>query len=232
MDKLMNIFSNAWDSLFASFSLLWTKVAPVIPDILLALLVLAIGLTLANFISGRISIVVKAVKVGDLLDNIVFDPVSKLTGVKVNANNVITLSVKWFFIATVIIAALDLAKMSKVIDFFNQALGYLPNIIVAMLIVIVGSLVAGFASFLVSSITKKENLSKAAKTAVNAFALIAALGQLATPIVSSFNQFVGGLSLNSLQANALFIGVLVAVLLASKNGVTKLVDGLHIATKT
>lgn len=227
MDTLKHIAGDALDSLLASFNMLWSKVYPILDDLALALIVLAIGLKVAGLVSDKIGLVVKKVKIGDLLDKLIFNQVAKLTGVKINANTVITVAVKWFLIATVLIAALDLANMTVVIDFFNQVLGYIPNIIVAVLIVLVGSLLAHLSASLVSAVTKKDNLTKIAKISVNALALIVALTHLATPIVASFGSFIGGLSLSKLQSDALFIGVLILVLLASKDSITKTVENLH-----
>ncbi|MBI1857896.1 MAG: hypothetical protein HYR97_02100 [Candidatus Melainabacteria bacterium] len=227
MSTLIDIAGNALDSLYAGFKLLWSQIGPVLDDIALAVIVLALGLTVAGFISDKIGAVVKKIKVGDLLDKLIFAQVAKLTGVKIHATAVITVALRWFLIAIVLLAALDLAHMNVVINFFSDALAYVPNIIVAVLIVIMGSLLAHVAATLVSAVTKKDNLTRIAKIGVNALALIAALTHLATPVIASFGSFIGGLSLSKLQTDAVFIGVLVLVLLASKNAIIKTVENLH-----
>lgn len=227
MKLLKGILADAWSSLDSSFELLWRTVSPILLDIVVALLVLAIGLTLAGFIGDKFGVLLKKVKIGDLLDRIIFNPLSKHTGIKISASHLIGEVVKWFLIATVLIAGLDLANLTKVIDFFKQILAYLPSIITAVLIVTVGSILANFTGNVVKLITKKDNLTTTSKVAVNILAFIAALGQLVTPIVASLSGFIGALSLSKLQSDILFIGVLVIVLLASRSTVTKAVESLY-----
>ena len=91
---------------------------------------------------------------------------------------------------------------------------------------LVGSLIAKLASGIVGGITKDTNITRIARISVNAFALLAALTHLVTPLAASFNGFMGSLSLSGLQADAAFIGVLLVVLFANRNAVTKTVDSL------
>jgi hypothetical protein len=228
METLKGILTNGWHSLDASFDLLWSKVSPVVLPLVLILIFLAVGLWLSGFISDKLGALIKKSKVDTLTDGLL-SPVFKFTGTKVSASGVISLAIKWFLIATVIVAALDLANLGSVIDFFNQVLGYLPNIVIAALIIIVGSLVANLASYIVGIIYKngKDNLTTIAKVAVNALAFIAALSQVATPVVNSFSQFIGQLSLSKLQADVLFIGIIVLVLLASKNAINKTIESWY-----
>ena len=227
MKLLSGLLKDAWGSIDAGFDTLWSVIAPVIPNIVLALIVLAAGLTVASFVSDKIGLLLKKAKIGDFLDAIILIPLSKHTGIKIGATALVSEATKWFLVAVSLIAALDLAHMTKVISFFNQVLGYLPNILTAVLIVIVGSMLADFVGKIVKLLTKKDNLTATSKVAVNILAFISALGQLVTPIVASFSAFITQLSLSNLQADILFIGVLVFVLLASKSTVIKAVEGLY-----
>ncbi len=228
MNTLKAVATDAWHSLHSSFNLLWSKVADVLPSLMLVLVVLGAGLVISAFLSDKISLIVKKIKLDVLLDKLLA-PVSKFTGAKVSASSIIGASIKWFLIAVVLIAALDLADLNEVVSFFNQALGYIPRIFVAALILLVGALLANLAGSLVKLITKseKEGFVLTAKAAVNVMAFIAALGQIATPLMASLNQFVGQLSLSHLQTDVLFIGLLVLILFASRNAVTKTVESLY-----
>ena len=225
MDILKVVTTDAVGSLQHSFNMLWSKLSPILLPLVLIVIFMSIGLWLANFISDKIGAIVKKSKLDVVLDRIMA-PVLKFTGTKVNSLGIILGSVRWFLIATVLIAALDLAGLGSVIDFFNQILAYLPNIFVSALILIAGSMLANLASAIVSTVSK-NGFSTTAKVAVNALALIAALSQLVTPIVGSLSQFIGHLNLPKLQADVLFVGVLVLALLASKNAVTKTVENLY-----
>lgn len=228
MSALNGILIHAWSSLQASFNLLWSKLSPVLLPLLLILIFLAIGLWVAGFIGDKLVSVIKKSKVDTLLDKILA-PTLKLTGTKINASSVITGTVKWFLIALIVIAALDMADMSRVIDFFNQVVAYLPNVFVAALIIIVGSLLANLAGTIVKFVAGdgNSNLVGTAKVAVSVLAFIAALSQLVTPIAASFNQFIGQLGISRLQTDVLVIGVIALVLLGSKNALIKTVEHFY-----
>ncbi len=227
MSAFNGILTHAWTSLHASLGLLWSKVSPVLLPLLLILIFLAVGLWIAGFVSEKLAAVIKKSKLDTLLDKILA-PTLKLAGTKVSSSSIVSGAVKWFFIAAVVIAALDLADLPQVIGFFNQAIAYLPNIFAATLIIVVGSLLGNLAATVVKFIAGNGNshLVNTAKATVNVLAFIAALNQLVTPIVVSFNQFIGHLGLSHLQADVLFIGVVVLVLLGSKSALIKTVEGL------
>ena len=208
-----------------SFNLLWSKISHLLLPLILIVVFLSIGLWVVNFVSDKIGGLVKKSKVDNLLDRILA-PVLEMTGTKVNPSGIIIGSIRWFLIAVVLIAALDMADLKSVIGFFNQALGYLPSLFVAALILIVGSLMADLAGAIVGTVIK-GNFVTTAKVAVNVLAFIAALSRLVTPIIGSLSQFIGHLSLSKLQADVLFIGVLVLILFASRNAVTKTVENLY-----
>lgn len=208
-----------------SFNMLWAKISHLLLPIILIVVFLSIGLWVVNFVSDKIGILVKKSKVDDFLNKVIA-PVLEMTGTKINLSGVITESIRWFLIAVVLVAAFDMANLNSVIGFFNQILSYLPNVFVAALILIVGSLLANLAGFIVGMIMK-GNFITTAKVAVSVLAFIAALAKIVTPIIGSLSQFIGHLSLSKLQADVLFIGVLVLVVYASRNAVTKTVENLY-----
>ena len=225
MNILKAITTDGLGSLGHSFNFLWWKISPVLLPLVLIVVFLSIGLWVANFISDKIGTLVKKSKIDSLLDRIIA-PVLKFTGTKINSSGMISGSIRWFLIATVLIAALDLADLNSVIDFLNQALSYVPHIFVAALILVVGAMIANLAAVLVGTVSK-GNFATTAKVAVNALAFIGALSQVVTPLIGSLSQLIGHLSLSKLQADVLFVGVLVLALLASKNAVTKIVENLY-----
>lgn len=227
MKALSHIWNHVWNSVDHSFDFLWSKLAPILPKLALVVLVLIVGLWLAHFLSDFIASIIKKSKIGDLIDKHILVHVNKVIAHRASSVGLISGTIKWFLIANVLLAALDLAGLRHVIDFVNNTLGYFPNIIASVLIVLVGSLLSSFAGTVVSYVSKKDAHAATARVAVSIFAFIAALGQLITPIVALLNKFVAQLSLSSLQANVLFIGVIVLALYASKDLVAKTVTNLY-----
>jgi len=224
MNILKGITTDAWDSLQVSFNLLWSKLAPLLLPIIFVLIFLALGLLIAGFLSDKIGDLVKKSKIDSVLDRIV-DPVLSITGTKVNPTGIIVGTVKWFLVATVLLAALDLADLDGVTNFVYGLIPYLKSVFVAALILVAGSLVANLAAF-IAGLATKGNFPTTVRVAVNALAFIAAIGLVISPIVAALSGFIGHLALSRLQSDVLYIGILVLALLASKNAVTKVVENL------
>ena len=227
MNVVHGILTSLWSNLQASFKLAWSVVSPHLLPLVTVIILLVIGLWVAGFIGDKISILVKKGKIDDGLDKVLFSHFSKLAGVKISASGLIGSAIHWFLTAIVLIAALNFVHLSSVVDFLKQALGYVPHAIVGALIIAVGTVVADFAAYVVKFVTKSENWITTVRLTVNLFAVVAALGHLITPLAGSLTQFLGQLGLSASQGNALFIGVLVLILLASKNVVTKTVEKLY-----
>ena len=227
MNALHGILTSVWNNLQASFKLVWSVLSPALLPLLTVIILLVVGLWIAGFIGDKIGIIIKKGKIDDGLDKVLFSHFSKLVGVKVSASGLLGSAVHWFLTAVVLIAALNFVHLSSVVDFLRQALGYVPHAIVGALIIAVGTVVADFAVYVVKFVTKSENWLTTVRLAVNLFAIVAALGHLITPLAGSINQFVGHLGLSGSHGNALFIGGLVLILLASKNVVTKAIEKLY-----
>lgn len=225
MNILKAITTNAWDSLSHSFNLLWSTLSPILLPLAYILIFLFVGLVLTGFIGDKVGNLVKQSKLDTLVDNILA-PVLKITGTKINSCGVIVGTIRWFLVAMVLIAALDLADLDSVVNFLMQIIHYLPNVFVAALIIIAGSMLANLAAT-VAGFVSNNGFPTTARVAVNALALIAALSQVVTPIVGSISHFIGQLALSKLQADVLFIGIIILALLASKGVVTKTVESLY-----
>ncbi len=227
MNALNGILASVWSNLQASFTMLWSMVSPIFLPLVTVIVLLVAGLWVANFLGDKIAIVIKKAKIDEGLDKVLFSHFAKLAGVKVSASGLIGSAIHWFLAAIILITALNFAHLTSVVDFFKQVIGYLPNLVVAALIVAVGALLADFAVFVVKFVIKSKNWLTTTRLAVNLLALIAALSQIISPLAGSVNSLLGQLGLSASQGNAFFIGVLVLILLASKNVVTKVVEDLY-----
>lgn len=170
-----------WTSAFQSaITTLLDKVSYILPNLIGALLILILGSMFAMMIGGFVSVIVKKTKIDVALEKTVLYPVSQSLGIKINTSKLFSELVKWFILIIVFIAAADVAKMPQITDFFNEVLLYLPNVFIAVIILLVGSLLATFVSNLITTSVKDElgYLSGLAKVAVLGFAILAVLNQL------------------------------------------------------
>jgi len=92
--------------------------------------------------------------------------------------------VKWFFVIVTLLAVSDILELVAFSDFLTQVLLYVPNIVIAVLIMLAGVVMAAFsaklvrASVLASRLHSAHFLGALTKWSVLIFAFLAALSQL------------------------------------------------------
>lgn len=227
MGHMKSILTESLHCLQQGFGLLWGSISHGLPTLIVALLMVVIGSLLASYIGELISSIMKKAGIDKSIDSIL-SPISKLVDARINSAKLVGETVKWVLLITVLIATFNMLKLSAVVSFFKSALSYLPSVFVAVFIMIVGYLLANLVANLIAILTKNEHayLTNLSKAAVYTFSGIAALSIVLTPLASALGRFLGELHISSSRSDALFIGLVVLLVLASKNLVTKVVEKL------
>ncbi|MBI5135084.1 hypothetical protein HZA86_02525 [Candidatus Uhrbacteria bacterium] len=186
--------------LVASFSRLWEGVASSVPNVLAALLVLVIGWMVAVGLEGLVVGLLHAIKIPEGLSKFHPRATFQRLGLSVDVATIVGWLVKWFFIIVFLITAADILQWESVTGFLRTILFYVPNVIIAVIILFAGSVVAQATSAVVLHAVKASGvmpsspiLAAVAKWAVIVFSVLAALSQLgiATELVQIlFTGFV------------------------------------------
>ncbi len=175
-----------------------------IPRVIGFLLILLIGWFVASLIGKLISALLHAVQFNSLATRAGFTDFVRKMGVKADASDFLAEICKWFVRLIVLVVAFDALGLPAVSDVLRQLLLWLPNLVVAMVVLIIGGLVAKAASSLVRGATSEagfdnpERLAKIAGGAVWAFAIVIAVNQIgiaATLINTLFMGFIGAIAL-------------------------------------
>ena len=175
-----------------------------IPRVVGFVLILIIGWFLASLIGKGISALLHAVNFNSLAERAGFSGFVRKMGVKTDAAGFLAEIGKWFIRLIVLVVAFDALGLPAVSDVLRQLLLWLPNLVVAMVVLVLGGLIAGAASSLVRGATSEagfdnpERLAKIASVAVWAFAIVIAVNQIgiaATLVNTLFMGFIGALAL-------------------------------------
>jgi small-conductance mechanosensitive channel len=176
---------NVFNTLGESTNSLWGAVTMYVPSVLLALLVLIIGWIVAGMLKGAVMKFFKVFKLNEALDAAGLDTLTERAGHKLNAGYFMGTLVKWFVIAVFFVAALDILGLNQVTFFIRDVvLGYLPKVIVAVLILMVAMIVAKAASGAVAAAIRAGGthqpvfFEKLTYYSIVTFAVLAALNQL------------------------------------------------------
>ena len=201
-----NMVLEQWgDVLTASFQDLWRAVLYFVPNLVIALIILLLGWAIGALIGRIVGQIVKSVKLDAALESAGIGALLRRGNLSLNAGEFLGGLVKWFIILVFLVAAFDVLNLTQVNIFLQQVvLLYLPQVIVAVLILLVGGVVGYFMSKVVNASAKTAHvasanfLSTVTRWAVWIFAILIALSQLgiaARLIEILFTGFVIALAL-------------------------------------
>ena len=197
---------NTWGQvLSASFQNLWAGVIMFIPNLIVALVILCIGWAVGILVGKGIAHFMKMVKFDEALRKAGFEEFVRKAGLNLNSGHFLGGIVKYFIIVVFLIACFDVLGLNQVTAFLQQVVvGYLPQLIIAVLILLVGVVVGDVLSRVVMASARTAGLSSASvlasvsKWAVWVFAILVAMSQMGIAgafIQTLFTGFVVALSL-------------------------------------
>jgi len=160
------------------------EIALALPKIIGALLILLIGWIIAKLIKKAIIKLLQIVRLNVLSDKVGIEKFLKEGGVKLTVTDLIGSLFYWIIMLTVIMASLNSLQLTSARDLFNEIVLFIPNIIVAIIILLLGLYIAKFVSTVLSSSLKNmkdksaEIIEKIAYYAIVVFTIFLVLGQL------------------------------------------------------
>lgn len=180
------MFVQNWGEVFTnSLQGIWYGIASFVPTLLVAIIIFAIGWVLASLVEKIIESVFKSLKVDNLLKGAGVDDVMKRTGHPLNSGRFVGSLVKWFIIVVFLIASFDVLGLSQVNAFLKDVvLSYLPQVIVAVLILMVAVVIAEAMQRIVTASAHAAHVKSAhllgviTRWAIWIFAILTALFQL------------------------------------------------------
>lgn len=176
-----------------------------IPKVLGFIVILVIGWFIAGAISGLVARVLREVKFNELADRSGLTGFVRNMGVQTDASGFIAQVVKWFIRLIVLVVAFDALGLPAVSEVLRSLLLWLPNLIVALVILVIAGLAANALAGLVRGAAAEADLGNpnllatVAKGAVWAFAIIAAVNQI---------------GIADTLVNTLFMGLVAAIAVA------------------
>lgn len=181
----MNFVEN-WGTVFTqSLQGIWYGVASFVPTLLSALIIFAIGWILASLVEKLIESLFKSIKVDSFLKSTGFEEVVERSGYKLNSGRFIGTLVRWFVLVVFLIVSFDILGLSQVNSFLKDVvLSYLPQVIIAVLVLMVAVVIADAMQKVVVASARTAHIKSAAllgtitKWAIWIFALLTALFHL------------------------------------------------------
>ena len=171
------------DSILGSLTNVWWSIIQFLPVFLGALIVFIVGWAVAVSLGRLVEHVIKALRVDGVLEQLEFHKVLDRAGVKLNSGAFLGGLVRWFLIIVFLLASLDILHLTQVSEFLREVLAFLPQVIVAALILLIAAMVAETVERTAKASIEAAGMKSGVVTvvirwAIWTFAVIAALYQL------------------------------------------------------
>ncbi|MGH7509376.1 MAG: mechanosensitive ion channel family protein [Gemmatimonadales bacterium] len=175
---------DAGDAFRASLAGALNDFLSAIPRILGFALVLIVGWIISSLLARGMEALLHAVRFNDLARRSGFSDFVQKMGVRDDSAGVIAGIVKWFVRLITLVVAFDTLGLPAVSNVLQQLLLWLPNLAVALVVLVIGGLAARALSQLVRGATAEagfsnpELLATVTRVAVWGFTILVAINQL------------------------------------------------------
>jgi len=192
------------EAIITSVSAALMLLLSAVPRILGFIVILIIGWIIASALAAAVAGILRAVKFNDLATRAgVSDFVQKM-GVRTDASGFLSIVVKWFVRLIVLVTAFDALGLPAVSQVLEQILLWLPNLIVALVVLVIAGLAGNALASVVRGATAEAGLGNPdllatiTRVAIWAFAIVVAVNQIgvATTLINTlFMATVGAIAL-------------------------------------
>jgi mechanosensitive ion channel-like protein len=184
---------DASDALRASLAGALNNFLSAIPRIIGFAVVLIVGWIVSSLLGRGVEALLHAVRFNDLARRSGFAAFVQKMGVRDDPAGVIAGIVKWFVRLITLVVAFDTLGLPAVSGVLQQLLLWLPNLVVALVVLVIGGLAANALSQLVRGATAEagfsnpELLATVTRVAVWGFSIVVAVNQLgiATALINT-----------------------------------------------
>ncbi|MEK7180700.1 MAG: hypothetical protein AAB706_04440 [Patescibacteria group bacterium] len=193
------------DIILDSFNNLWAGMIEFIPKIVVSLVIIVIGWVIGALLGRVVTQLLKSIKVDEALSRTGIQQAFEKGGIELNSAGFVGGLVKWFIIVVFLVASFDVLGLTQVNIFLQQVvLSYLPQVIIAVLILLAAAVIGDVMKKIVSASARTAGIESAGlvgtitRWAVWIFAVLAALlhlGIAQSLINTLFTGFVVAFSL-------------------------------------
>lgn len=183
-ENFMNEIESFSTAMMTSLAVAMSGLFAAIPKILGFVIILVVGWFVASLIAKGVAALLRAVKFNDLAQRAGLTGFMQRAGVETDASGLIADIAKWFIRLIALVVAFDALGLPAVSDVLRQLLLWLPNLVVAMVVLVIAGLVANALSKIVRGATatagfaNPDTLATVTKVAVWGFAIVIAVNQI------------------------------------------------------
>ena len=174
------VTTNVWSPLQP----FWDQISAFLPKLLGAVIALLVGWFLALFISRLIVKFFKILKIDFWADKLRVDAFLSEGGIKLKSMELLEKAIYWLLMFCVFLMALNILNVQGASDLFNKFVQFIPNVIIAIAVLVIGGFVARVAQSALLAYLRNigaknsETAAKVAQYAIIVFTVLIVLDQL------------------------------------------------------
>ena len=178
------MFEDIGDSLRLAFREALGDLFAFIPRLVGAIVLLLVGWFLGKLIGRLVTAALRAVRFNEVADKAEIDEFLRNAGVRMDPAAVVGAMARWFIYLIFFLTAFDALGLTQVSAVIDDIIAFLPKVIVAIVILLVGALAGTLLARVVTGALRSAGMenpglfANIARFAVIAFAVIAALDML------------------------------------------------------
>jgi len=147
------------DAMFTSLAAAMALLFSAVPKILGFLLILLVGWFVASLLERGLAALLRSVRFNDLAYRAGLTDFVQKMGMRTDPAGVVSLVLKWFVRLIALVVAFDALGLPAVSEVLRQLLLWLPNVIVALVVLVIGGLAARALSNVVRGAAGEAGLS-------------------------------------------------------------------------
>jgi hypothetical protein len=202
----MNSVQTWGEAISTSLLELWGRFISFLPALVGALLVFLLGLIVAVALGKVAEKIIKVIRIDQVVEKMTISEKFRNSGIKLSVSKFFGELVKWFLVLVFLMAATDILGLDQVTNFLNSVILYIPNVVVAIIILSVAFILGSFTHSFIRSSTKAAGVMSAS--------LLAAISRWSIIIFGLLAAFIQ-LGIAVSLVNTIFIGLVAALALAS-----------------
>lgn len=200
-----------------------SQIGQFLVNILLIVIILIVGWIVSKLIKTTVTRILRALRIDDLAERVALDDLLAKGGIKYSLSELIGIICYWLSLLVTFVVAINAVGLTIAANLLNQLVLYIPNVIAAIFILILGMFVAALLKNIVhtasvnAGLYQANMLSRLVEVIVFVFVIVIALEQLS--IGAKIIELIIGITLGSLG-----LGFALAMGLGCKDIIGKMVS--------
>ena len=172
------MFKSTYYQVAGTFTVIWGVFVDWLPRVFGAVIVLILGLFVADMVRVFVKKAVQALKIDKASEKVGVSRVLKTTGITLGVSGIISELINWIIILVFLSAAANILGIAVVTEFIGKIINWIPSIIAGLIIMLLGIMAAEAVSKALDHVQNGKAYKTVVRWAIWVLAFITAIEQI------------------------------------------------------